>query len=188
MAGFVQNAQTALYRLKSLYLWTTTKHGRVIKKVWRTSILKRPKKVFVMRWPPMPAGAGGLKGVTINSEHLLFRIIYIMLIYVPWYSNKQLYSKILDSPLSLLLPYQPIKLLRPFESWVSENGAAHVPIISVGVGNRRVVYTRSSRLWHRASVHLDKSVVPGRRLGRFLRLSWSFPKKFFLQGDCWEIC
>ena len=27
-----------------------------------------------MRWPPMPAGAGGLKGVTTNSEHLLFRI------------------------------------------------------------------------------------------------------------------
>ena len=29
----------------------------------------------------MPAGAGGLKGVTTNSEHLLFRIIYIMLTY-----------------------------------------------------------------------------------------------------------
>ena len=36
-----------------------------------------------MKWPPMPAGAGGLKGVTTNSEHLLFRITYIMLIYIP---------------------------------------------------------------------------------------------------------
>ena len=35
-----------------------------------------------MRWPPMPAGAGGLKGVTTNSEHLMLRIIiYLCLIY-----------------------------------------------------------------------------------------------------------
>ena len=34
-----------------------------------------------MRWPPMPAGAGGLKGVTTNSEHLMLRIIiYLCLI------------------------------------------------------------------------------------------------------------
>ena len=31
----------------------------------------------------MQAEDGGLKGVTTSSEHLLFRIIYIMLIYVP---------------------------------------------------------------------------------------------------------
>lgn len=99
-------------RLKSLYLWITTKHGRAIRKAWKTFISKRPKKEFAMRWPPMPAGAGGLKGVTTNSEHFMLRIIYIMLIYVPWYSNKQLYSKILDSPLSLLLPYQPIKIIK----------------------------------------------------------------------------
>ena len=36
-----------------------------------------------MRWPPMPAGAGDLKGVTTNSEHLMLRIMYIMLIYMP---------------------------------------------------------------------------------------------------------
>ena len=37
----------------------------------------------------MPAGAGGLKGVTTNSEHLLFRIIYIM-----WdFNNLSYYSR-----------------------------------------------------------------------------------------------
>lgn len=35
-----------------------------------------------MRWPPMPAGAGGLKVVTTNSEHLMLRIIYIMLNFI----------------------------------------------------------------------------------------------------------
>ena len=99
-------------RLKLLYLLITTKHENATKKAWKTFILKRPKKVFATRWPPMPAGAGDLKGVTTSSEHLLFRIIYIMLIYVPWYSNKQLYSNILDSPLSLLLLYQPIKIIK----------------------------------------------------------------------------
>ena len=35
-----------------------------------------------MKWPPMPAEAGDLKGVTTSNEHLILRIIiYLCLIY-----------------------------------------------------------------------------------------------------------
>ena len=65
-----------------------------------------------MRWPPMPAGAGGLKGVTTNSEHLMLRIIiYLCLIYR---LTRHFYQAFFTRRFLPGVFYQALQIIKPF--------------------------------------------------------------------------
>lgn len=134
-----------------------------------------------MKWPPMPAGAGGLKGVTTNSEHLLFRIIiYLCLIYRLFRRFFFFFSAATASRPGLHPTYSKLGLLRwpvliPCPTLILRCALRLLPLTHPLHGSfRRPLCRRFFRIYH------GRGLLPQKSRNK----TATFPHKGRLQASC----